>query len=817
MNTTMLKHLKINMIKFLLKLELMALIIAIPGIADCQISGKIGHSVASRNGRNEENIVISALPGINIQAYGKSSSGKYELITQTQSDNKGDYFLDIPEGTQVKLVFGKSSGSLQSSPLTPSVRFIKSPANDVNWIVDQPARYVSLNPYLASPIYINGKGADSLSALLALSLDDTVSISLASSKQVGALWAVTYNKWTKQLYSAALAKRHVGYGPLGTGGIYRTDWATHKTTNWLDLKTLGIPTGEDHHENLKSAVDTSNIDAKMMADVGKVSLGGMAISEDGTVLYVMNLYNRTLYGIKLPSDTASKPSAGDVTAYTLPPSVCNGGTSRPFAINVYSGSVFIGVVCDAQISQSIADLTATVYKLDAASKKFTSVFTTSMDYQRGKAVNGLEVQSWYPWTDDFSKALHDDFPSTATRPQPILSSIAFDGSGSMILGFMDRFGHQSGTGQPDPWGKSSYSGVAAGDVLRVYARKPGNSDRKFSLENNGNAADLTSEGKDNLQGPKGGEFFYQDGFTFKDAKRNARTVHEETGAGGVIILPGTEEVLMTAHEPTDKFNSGGVKSFFNEDGKTSRGWLLYKDGQKGTFGKSNGIGGLALISGLPSIAAGNRVWIDANGDGIQDPDESPLANVELELWEKDIKKASTRSDAEGNYLFSEENLSGGLKPETEYSIRVGLAENQLRPTISKASTDVEIDNNGVKMDNYAVSIFKTGKPGEHVHDIDFGFLQQNPESGRGELIAAAQLTVYPNPVIKDVEVQMNASTESAILKLFNLEGREIMSKELFAIEGQYRTTLKLTQQPAGSYIISIDENGQVISKTIVKQ
>ncbi|MGG7667014.1 SdrD B-like domain-containing protein [Dyadobacter sp. BHUBP1] len=783
-----------------------------PYLSIGQISGTVSYNTNASQAAIPQNLKNS----IGIKAYGISKSGKYELIAQTWSDQSGNYFLDVPEGKHVKLVFETDSKTSQSSALTPSVRFVKSPATEINWTGYRPEHYISPKSFLVSPVYINGSGNDSLSALTALSLEDTAVIRLATSRQVGALWGVAYNKATGHLYSAALAKRHVGYGPLGTGGIYRTDWPTRRTISWLDLKALGIQTGDDHHEGLKRAVDSSNVDGQFLGDVGKVSLGGMAISRDGQGLYVMNLFDQTLYGIKLPADTAAKPTSADVTKYKIP-SGCAGGTSRPFAVTVHGDYVYIGAVCDAATSQSLMDLKAIVYELDPSTKKIREVFAMPLDYFRGEAVVDLGTKTWHPWTDDFSKALNSALPSTASRPQPILSSIAFDAQGAMILGFMDRFGHQAGTGQPDPTGKASYTAVAAGDILRVFPRRPGSGNARFSLEDNAIAGDFSTDGKGNMQGPKGGEFFFQDDFIFRDELRSGRVIHQETGAGGVLVLPATGEVLMTAHEPIQEFNSGGIKSFFNADGRTSRGWLLYRNAQPGTFGKANGVGGLALITGPAPISAGNRIWSDTNGDGVQDPGEPALADIALDLFEKGVKIATTRSDADGMYLFGEENVSGGLKPATAYEIRVGLSQGKLKPTLAKATADKEVDNDAVTVENQAVIAFQTGASGINIHDLDFGFLPENIKASDKATSEDGQLVAYPNPVVKNLEVTMPARAQLATLRVADKLGRELKVYQIKPKKGNYKTTLDMNDLSVGHYIISVNENGVNRSAVVVKQ
>lgn len=71
------------------------------------------------------------------------------------------------------------------------------------------------------------------------------------------------------------------------------------------------------------------------------------------------------------------------------------------------------------------------------------------------------------------------------------------------------------------------------------------------------------------------------------------------------------------------------------------------------------------------LALGDRVWLDLDGDGLQDSDEPGLANVNLELWQGGSPVAFDTTDAAGNYLFS------GLTDNTTYTVKVvsGLPAN----------------------------------------------------------------------------------------------------------------------------------------------
>jgi hypothetical protein len=63
-----------------------------------------------------------------------------------------------------------------------------------------------------------------------------------------------------------------------------------------------------------------------------------------------------------------------------------------------------------------------------------------------------------------------------------------------------------------------------------------------------------------------------------------------------------------------------------------------------------------------SYEIGNYVWLDADKDGIQDPDEQPLSDVVVELWadtdgddEIDTKIGQAITDEKGEYYFGGKN------------------------------------------------------------------------------------------------------------------------------------------------------------------
>ncbi|SDL40602.1 SdrD B-like domain-containing protein [Siphonobacter aquaeclarae] len=730
-----------------------------------QISG-LTYRDSNGNGKRENHVPAETiLSGINVKAFDASDA----LISQTHSDATGRYTLDVPHGQSLRVVFGTGD---EKGSLPPS-RYVRSPARNIDFGLYNPDQHASPNPVAICPIYILGKGNDTLTALLAIATETGERTPLATAAQVGALWGVAYHRQTRQVYSAAFAKRHVGYGPLGTGGIYRTDWNTRQTTPWLNLKTLGIPTGIDRHKDLTAHPYGQNVDADMMSDVGTVSLGGMDILDN--TLFVANLSDRQVYAIALPKDPSRRPGAADVKSYSLPDPGWKGGAVRPFAIKAYQGKLYVGVVCDAAESQLAADLKAGVYELDPISGKFRLVVTVPLAYSRGTV-----TLAWHPWTSDFTKARQPNAPSSALYPQPILSAIEFDADGGIILGLMDRFGHQAGTGQPDPTGEAAFSAIAAGDVLKVFLSR-----KNYKLEANAVAGDLRSAGAGNRQGPDGGEFFFEDGFVASDGK----VIHEETAAGGLAWLPGTGELLASAHEPGSDFNNSGIKAFGNQTGKRTRSWAFYTDGQAGTFGKANGIGGIALVSEAPPKVLLGRIWNDQNRNGSQDVGEDGFENQLIALNVNDRLFQQAHTDANGYFSFSVSPSS--VSPDSVLFEIILLRDVSLELT-NPAKFEQAPDQFKLKI--------QAGNSVKNFHEIGLAFSRPFGEEGRPSLFKS-----YPNPFSRFLQFEILSDKPLLTVTLTDIAGRQIARKVSSGLNGKHAGFFDLPSLSKGFYLIKPDD------------
>lgn len=660
---------------------------------------------------------------VSVRAY--DAQGKF--LTSAASDAMGYYQLDVPAGQRVRLEFDQLPQGFSPAPGQSRIKFLTSPAS-INLGLWQPGQFVGDHPRAVQSVYTTSnskKTSEPQAALVSFQVGDSTAekvMTLANSAQVGSLWGTAYERTSKRLFAAAFAKRHSPIGPLGLGGIYLIDAENQYIKQFVDLSALGIPTAPANYlRDISSKESTFSHDSLMFSFVGKTGLGGIDVSDDGQDLWVINLFDRKLYKIAL-SSTERAPTAVDIRGFSVP-SVGRGGVTRPFAVKFYGGKVYVGVVSDAtDKNATVADLSATVLAFDPVREKFETVFSMALNYTRGTLDYG--VSGWRPWTDDYQKAVLANNSGWMIYPQPILADIEFDSDGSMIIGLMDRLGHQTGEGQLyRPKGirqLQQVRGLAGGDVLRVAYRGNERATKRYELEHNGQAGGRTSAGQGNGEGPQGGEFYFDDAF-----KANGITWHQETATGGLALLPDQGQVLVAAREPEQGgYLGGGVKWFDNSTGAAVKGLSLLPKNETNPFGKANNVGDIELITEIPPTEIGDRIWLDCDEDGVQDADETALSGINVGLYQNDTLLATTTTDSLGHYVFNDKQIQGGIKPRTAYELRVAARQTgypELKLTGNRQGSNAEIDNDATLVDGYAVIKLTTNAPGENIHDLDFGF------------------------------------------------------------------------------------------------
>jgi gliding motility-associated-like protein len=611
--------------------------------------------------------------------------------------------------------------------------------------------------------------------------------------KIGCTWGLAYNKKSKQMFTSAFVKRISGLGSLGSGGIYKLEHNAvggFNVTDFYDMDTAGNRTraannvlpyglnssyilnatntiatyqgtidtasgepiglgviGSNLQRGLNNTLNASVYDAAAFDQVGKVGIGDIEFSDDGKFLFVMNLYDRKLYRLEL--DNAFNPQKVIQTKrYSLPLVATPNGKLRGFAITFHNNKIYVGAVGTAENGGTVADMKAFVFEFlnptENAIFNPNPVLTIPLSYTKGFALNNIAgTNVWYPWNKNTANIIAD---GDETLPTPILSNIAFTDNGDLIIDLMDRSGHQHGYLTYRDLDVSTYalSYAVGGDVLIAGYNCNTNA---FTIENNGSYISQgttynSNFGIGNGEGIGGGEFFEPD---------NYLTDHFETSVGSLAIIPRKNEVLASMMDPIDAFTNGIKK--LNITNGTSNDELVLCDNME--FGKANSLGDIEIAGDCLPLHIGNRVWMDNNGNGIQDANEMGIANVELDLY-TDFNKdnipdglaiASTQTDANGIYSFNELNIidgdpfttgnQPGISSYSQYLIRIASTDwtggngiNDLlglHPTLYKANSTITFlpeirDNNAFLSTAGTIDLIVQSKMnGKNDFNNDFGF------------------------------------------------------------------------------------------------
>lgn len=581
---------------------------------------------------------------------------------------------------------------------------------------------------------------------------------IAKAKDLGSCWGVAYQRKTNTLFTTATLKRHIGIGPLGYGGLYIIDLNNQTPSSFIDLNTIGVPSGEflnNSERGLPTFFPPLSADSLAYSYIGKIGYGGIDFNEDHTELYIVSLYTKKLYKIHL-GNPYSIPTTADVDSFSIPDPNCNNGEFRPWALKYYKGKFYIGVTCDGSGANStFADLTANVYSFDPKSKNFSNILSFDFNYP----FNNLRP-AFYPWLDNWDPNCEGLPGIYCTHPQAILSDIEFDGPDNMVLGIKDRYGFQGGTLQYDLTGKGKFSILTSGDVLRASLDR---SIGQFKLENNAKAGNQQTAGANTGYGPGGGEYYHGD----FSANKQGFIVEFETSNGAVAVCPGRNQTATTASDPID-FNSSGIIFLNNTSGNWERRYQIIDPNFATFLGKSTSLGDLKLINQKVSLEIGNYVWNDLNKNGVQDPIEPPLGNVEVQLLKDNVVIATAITNKNGEYIFSNASQPSALLPDpamvygisellpnTSYIVRIPnysfqVSLNTFIPSPLNSSMD-QRDSDGGLNGNHLEAMITTGSEGQNNPDIDFGFYTNNSCQ-----VSLSKLFVSPcNPISNTFNLSFN--------------------------------------------------------------
>ncbi|WP_051124848.1 SdrD B-like domain-containing protein [Amycolatopsis benzoatilytica] len=550
----------------------------------------------------------------------------------------------------------------------------------------------------------------------------------AKQGDTGTVFGIAYRKEDKRIFSGAYAKRLAAYGPGGAGAIYATK-PDGTTTLFATVPNAGTT---QHAMN-------ANFDGQFFGVPGKQALGDIDISEDGSTLYAVNLNDKKLYAFDATGATAGAPKG----SYAIPATACPDAADwRPGALGVRDGKVYVGGVCSAESSKKRADLRAVVMTFDGSAFS-APVLTQPLDFPRGAAsVHRKGSDVWYPWSDNWADSGQGDLKHS-TYPSPLMTDVGVEKNGDLVLDFRDRFGDQGGADIPAPDGSAgTYETYTGGDLNRACRQADGS----FAWE--GTKGCANNHKGDNAGGEPANVVEYYPGDFW--AQSDGTGVHQETSQGAMAILYGETRMPAIVMDPIN-VRSGGVGWFDRTDGSMQNAQhsnsyrvnVTDDDKMGDGWGKANGLADLEALCDLAPIQIGNRIWFDANRDGIQDGNELPVPGVKAEAipCSGGAAVATKTTDAKGEYYFG---TSDGLKPETCYHVKFdysGADTSQLPGapppaslawTAKEAGVDRCIDSNVDPATGQAT--VTTGKPGSVDHCVDGGLTAKQENNKLGDFV-----------------------------------------------------------------------------------
>ncbi|MFI1829433.1 SdrD B-like domain-containing protein [Streptomyces sp. NPDC020412] len=554
---------------------------------------------------------------------------------------------------------------------------------------------------------------------------------LNTQDQVGTTSGLAYDRHRKQLFQSAFARRYTEYGPSGGDAIYTVPADGGATK--LFAKVPGA--AETPHDTANLIKDAGFTDAP-----GKESIGGLALSEDGSTLYAVNLRTRSLVSFDATGPTASAPKA---TVSIPDPGCASAGDWRPFSVAAHDDSLYVGGVCSAESTQRRADLKAVVATYDGG--RFTTVLSQPLTAERGSVLTGNsgrdQVNHWNPWNTDLADWDTLQVGTAMINPQPALASMAFTRDGSLVLGFRDRFMDVVSWGglDPRPGKDTPQHGMSGGDINMACAKPTGG----YEWEGTGSCPDhATDPTVDGVQPPGVVEYFPGDFFP-NGGSATQPGPHQESALGSVAYIPQQQWVVSTQMDPTGRVITSGTGYYDVATGlgpgndPVKNAYEFVGPNQNG-FGKAGGLGDIAYAAANAPIQIGNVVWFDGDRNGVQDPGHVLLPDATVNLLDAAGKKvATTTTDAAGEYYFGGVGAEYELTPGAKYTVQFDVctadtskvpgqpAATDLRFTLPRTGDDRVHDSNvtpptsGRLCNGYA-PVTAPAKPGGVDHTIDAG-------------------------------------------------------------------------------------------------
>ena len=661
------------------------------------------------------------------------------VVATAISNKSGDYTLSVPDGVRVRIEARpatEDAGWIEEGYAGgTSVQFATAPAA-INFSFNDPQVHCSLSsPDVITPCYstldpITGQTNEpglvttpsSVGTTDVRNSSDTSPGIYTDSHplmvpwtETGATWGTAYDPGQGLIYSAAFAKTASHFGPGGPGAVYVTDASA--ATSVLGTFDAGVDTqiayptnGFGNPANAASANPTI---VSIFDEAHKIGLGGLEVARDGSELYAINLFDRTLSTMSTADGAVSSivpipgtPDSGVQVGVCAPQDV------RPFAASNYRNKVYVGAVCSAESTQDASQLEAYIFEYDPAVDAFAAdpVFTQNIAHilnERCIRWSSEGCGGLTPWANSTSVAVR----------QLSLSDITFESDDNIVLAFRDRW-------------SDGFTNASGATLVRAC-----DADDDFGgwvLETNGSCGPTTGQ----IQGLSNQSSFISGGLFYGwDAMV---TLHPSLTLGSTELLPASDEMLVTAYDnmQTRFFNTGWWAYDVNS-GVPIRSFTLFERGPHDdtvyTVGKQAGIGEFSAMCDVAPVEIGNRIWLDADADGIQDPSEMPLGGVTVNLYDAAGHLiATTVTDTDGNWNFN--SSVDDIDFDQDYEVRLDN-DADYQPggplaglTLSDANAD---DSDGGDLRDSDAQLVggiprvsvHTGAAGENNQSIDIGFTE----------------------------------------------------------------------------------------------
>ncbi|MBU6227369.1 MAG: carboxypeptidase regulatory-like domain-containing protein, partial [Acidobacteria bacterium] len=764
---------------------------------------------------------------VEVKAY--DSAGTAVGTATTGSD--GTYSLTVANSasTQVRIEFATPNGyqsSFAGTDSGTSIQFVTVPATSVDYGVLIPGNYCADNvvdPMVATNCQNPGSAASAAthnnvaqkSAIAYTTWTGRAAFTkIVDNQTVGATWGLASQASTGLVWASAFLRRHSAFGPKGIGGLYVSHPLTGLVTSFdlAQYMTLSADNTQftDAARGFRDDVNLS-LDSLSFAGIGKVGIGDIEFSADGTQLYVVNLYERKLYTFPV-AGTVAAPTLGTPTSVAITdPGCTNANDVRPFGLKVVSDGILVGVVCSNETANATSFLgtrrpgSGYIRKISTAGT-WSTVTTINFGYDRAVEENNCKVVAdltnanaqkceagrWKAWTDSFSAIKNAVAANSIWKDgskyyfsQPIIMGIDVLADGSIVAGVSDRLSRQLGAVNLDPTDTGATASNPGGTLPWVTAFTRGDtlllcntgtlSAPVYAQESDGTCGSRSSTSASRPGAGLNATSPYREFFKDQLDENDIPAGHQENSQGAVLVWPpsGTQEILVTAMDPGWQYYEGGIRWYRSSNGEFSNNSanVYFRSLQSAwpvnhpnggseyyptTFGKSSGMGDLEVLCNMAPVQIGNRVWIDTDKDGIQDPGETPVKGVTVRVYDATgtTLLGTAVTDENGEYYFSSNvteaaagdgnNVGGGIAAGSAYVIRFdnpadyaaggplsGYLLTTKDATDAASGLDDSIDSDASTVSEYPqITTYKL-LPGVNDHTFDVGFYATTTPVGMG--------------------------------------------------------------------------------------